>query len=556
MSDSGTRQASARLGLMRLDRGRTVARARARWIVGTAVVALSALALSACSAGAPSTAGSAATGPDALTRTALKIEGQKKYVGTDWGYVAIDQRTGKVVASQNPDERFDPGSTMKSFSIFSALKAYGSDHTFKTPVYRTGTVSGGTLTGDLVVVASGDLSFGLRHEAGGALSYESLPVIDHSYATLGVPGAVEPPGDPLSVFDDYARAVRAAGITTVQGDVVIDDRLFQPIQWPDGLVSPMWVNENLIDIEVTPGAAAGDPTSLRWRPQVAPYTVDSRVTTVDAKKSPQLAVTVTSPGHLVVTGQLPAGSKPMLAVSPIADPSAFARTAFIEALQRAGIAVTAAATGPNPEGELPAKGSYQSANLIAEHTSATLAEYAKLIMKVSYNRGADLMACLVAVAAGSTDCDEGIAAEVQDFTKLGVSKADVFPFDGAGSDDRGRATPKAMAAFYQKVLGTPYGTTLRDALPIMGRDGSLGNVLTKSPLTGKAQMKTGNRVVGTPAGQLILLGNSLAGYVHTDSGKTLAVAVMMGNMPFSDIPELTTVTSDQAKIVQAMQQAF
>jgi D-alanyl-D-alanine carboxypeptidase/D-alanyl-D-alanine-endopeptidase (penicillin-binding protein 4) len=538
---------------MGYNRGRLDARARR--IVGTAVLALSALALAACaSGGQPGRSGT--TGPDDLTKALLKIESQKKYDGTDWGYIAVDQKTGKVLASQNADNRFDPGSTMKSFSVFSALKAYGSDHTFKTPVYRTGSVSGGTLTGDLVVVASGDLSFGLRQEPGGALYYENLPVLDHSYATVGVPGAVEPPGDPLSVFDDYAKAVKAAGITTVQGNVVIDDRLFQPIQWPDGLVSPMWVNENLIDIEVTPGAKAGDPTSVQWRPQVAPYTVDSKVTTVDAKKTPQLTVTATSPGHLVVTGQLPAGSKPMLAVSEISDPSAFARTAFIEALQRAGVTVTAAPTGPNPEADLPAKGSYQAANLITEHTSATLGEYAKLIMKVSYNRGADLMACLAAVAAGSTDCDQGIATEVKDFTKLGVSKTDVFPFDGAGSDDRGRATPRSLTTFYRNVLGTPYGATLRDSLPILGRDGTLANVLPKSPAAGKVEMKTGNRAVGTPAGQLILLGNSLAGYVHTKSGKTLVVSVMMANMPFAEVTDFTAVTADQAKMVEEMQQAF
>src|SRR5213076_1638670 len=98
-----------------------------------------------------------------------------------------------------------------------------------------------------------------------------------------------------------------------------------------------------------------------------------------------------SPGHLVVTGTIAAGSKPTLAVIEVSNPAAFARTAFIEALQRAGVTVTAAPTGPNPATLLPAKDSYQPADKVAEHVSATLAQFINLIMKVSYNRGADLL---------------------------------------------------------------------------------------------------------------------------------------------------------------------
>ena len=72
-------------------------------------------------------------------------------------------------------------------------------------------------------------------------------------------------------------------------------------------------------------------------------------------------------------------------------------------------------------------------------------------MKISYNRGADLMTCLAAVKAGSTDCNQGLVAEVKTFTEFGVDKTDVFPFDGAGSSDQNRTTPAAMATFYRNV---------------------------------------------------------------------------------------------------------
>jgi D-alanyl-D-alanine carboxypeptidase len=171
---------------------------------------------------------------------------------------------------------FDPGSTMKTFAVSAALENYGSDYVFRTPVYRAGTQSGDTLNGNLVLVGSGDFSFGLRNQPDGSLYYENLPDLDHSYAYVGLPGAIEPPGDPLSALNELAASVKAAGITRINGDVVIDDRLFTPHKYPDGLVSPIWVNENLIDIEVTPGSAArrrrstGDPRRLRTPSRIRP----------------------------------------------------------------------------------------------------------------------------------------------------------------------------------------------------------------------------------------------------------------------------------------------
>ena len=50
-------------------------------------------------------------------------------------------------------------------------------------------------------------------------------------------------------------------------------------------------------------------------------------------------------------------------------------------------------------------------------------------------------------------------------------------------------------------------------------------------MAGHAQLKTGNRAVGSPTNQLMLLGNSLAGYVETKSGRHVTVVVVVGNVP-------------------------
>jgi D-alanyl-D-alanine carboxypeptidase/D-alanyl-D-alanine-endopeptidase (penicillin-binding protein 4) len=498
-----------------------------------------------------------AIGPAGLTSALLAIENQPRYEPADWGYSILDQNSGEVIAAQNADHLFAPGSTMKTYSVSTALRLYGSDYRFETPVYRAGTVTGDALNGNLVLVGSGDLSFGLREQPDGTLYYENLPDVDQSYATLGLPGAVEPPGNPLAGLDELASTVRASGIAHVNGDVVVDDRLFTPYNgFSDGLISPIWVNENLISILVTPGSAAGQPTSINWRPMTASYTVDNHATTVAASETTSLEVTEPTPGHLVVTGTIAVGPTPTLVVKEISDPAAFARTAFIEALRRAGVSVTATPTGPNPVALLPARDSYQPADKVSEHVSASLAQYANLIMKVSYNRGADLMACLSAVKLDSTDCTTGVAAEVDTFTGLGVSRTSAFPFDGAGSDDRGRSSPTALATFHQAVQRTPYGQTLFDSLPVLGENGTLANVLSNSPAAGHAQVKTGNLVRGTPAGQLIVLGNSLAGYIQANSGRQVTFMIAVANVPISSVADFLTITDDQARMIEAIYEAL
>jgi serine-type D-Ala-D-Ala carboxypeptidase/endopeptidase (penicillin-binding protein 4) len=526
-----------------------------RAMVATISAAITLVAVGGCSGALASASPAAMTGPSNLAHALTAIENSPLYQHSDWGISVVDEKSGQVMVAQNDQKMFDPGSTMKIYSISTVLRLYGPNYRFKTPVYREGTVAGRTLNGNLVLVASGDMSMGLREQRNGTLYYESLPKLDQSYADVGVPGHfVEPPGNPLAGLDQLAAMVRSSGITRVNGNVVIDDRLFTPYNgFPDGLIAPIWVNENLIDVVVTP-RAVGQTASIKWRPMTASYTVTSKVSTVAAGKATSVAITEPTPGHLVVTGQIASGTAPTLVVREVDNPAAFARTAFIQALQAAGVTVTAAATGPNPASLLPPKGSYQPSDMVGEHVSAPLSQFANLILKTSYNRGADLMTCLSAVKMGSTNCAQGLAAEVKTITGLGVPATSVFPFDGAGSDDQGRTTPAAMTAFLRGVSTTSYGPTLYDSLPDFDVNGTIAGVLPKSPAAGHAQVKTGNRIVDTPAGQILVLGNSLAGYINAKSGRHLTFMIVVGNVPISTPGEFNTITAEQAQMVAAIQQ--
>ncbi len=151
---------------------------------------------------------------------------------------------------------------------------------------------------------------------------------------------------------------------------------------------------------------------------------------------------------------------------------------------------------------------------------------------------------------------DGLVAELRTATNLGASRTSFFPQDGAGSDDQGRTTPSALATFLRRVASSSYGSSLFRALPILGRDGTLANVFPKSPAAGHAQIKTGNRVIVTANDQLLVLGNSLAGYVQTKSGRRLVVMIAVGNVPVPSLEAFFNVINDQARMVVAIQQGL
>ena len=217
------------------------------------------------------------------------IEGPR-YALARWGIYVADRETGETIYDLRGGERFLAASTTKLFPGAAALAAYGPDYRFETPVYRTGAVGAdGTLAGDLILVASGDPTMGGRTTPDGGIAYTP---IDHIYANVFPTLATLTPEDPLAGLDDLARQVAAAGIRRVQGDVVVDARLFPAMKKDDYILTPIWINDNLIDLTLTPGVA-GSPASVVWRPQTAAYQVQADVQTVPAGQA--LNLTVTSP---------------------------------------------------------------------------------------------------------------------------------------------------------------------------------------------------------------------------------------------------------------------
>ena len=111
------------------------------------------------------------------------------------------------------------------------------------------------------------------------------------------------------------------------------------------IVSPIVVNDNVVDVTVTPGAHAGDPVSIAVSPQT-PYVAFVNQATTGAAKSDatiDMSNDLRSPDgshRVIVTGSQPAGPSVLYAYR-VPEPKIFAQQAFRTALADAGIKLNA-----------------------------------------------------------------------------------------------------------------------------------------------------------------------------------------------------------------------
>jgi N-acyl-D-amino-acid deacylase len=445
-------------------------------------------------------------------------------------FYSLDRK--KAVYELDSNKLFTPASTTKLLTEGAALALLGAGYRFHTPVYRTGALGpDGVLHGDLVLVASGDPNLSGRIQSDGTLAFENE---DHCYGGSVDTRAV--PGDPLAALRDLAHQVAAHGVKRVEGRVLVDTSLF-----PDGggelgsgaVISPIVVNDNIIDVTASPGAAAGQPAKLEVSPSTAYVRFVNLTSTSAASGQPDIkfssdVASTDGKRTVTVTGAMPLGKPSVLFNYDVPQPAKFAQVAFMESLAADGVTVTGGLSGPEPDFKKLAA-QYTPSNRVAEHVSPPLSEDVKVTLKVSQNLHASLMPFVLgAVLAKDSDApaQAGFDRERQWLQGAGLDLAQASQGDGAGGSEAAFFTPDFMVHYLAYMTTRPDFDAFYGALPLLGRDGTLWNIQISSPAAGQVHAKTGTYSVDDPLNRdLMVTGKALAGYFTTASGEHFAFAV-------------------------------
>jgi len=487
------------------------------------------------------------------------------YDGGFWALRVADLETGEVIYDQRSDDNLFIGSVRKVFTIGELLEEYGQDFMFRTPLHRQGSISSeGVLEGDLIVVASGDFTMGGRRLPNNTMDVTNF---DHNDANnLG--NAILSTPDPLQGYKDLAKQIADSGVTRITGEIIIDDRLFQPYLFRKEFdVKPIFVNDDVVDVIVDPGTPGG-PAIVDYRPKTAAFSVESTLQTLATGEVNDIEIDPFVPecfGMLdcsgLVSGEISADlippltdAFPIIQIFRMADPSSYARTVLIEALIDEGVAVDAPVVAKNPSQLLPPKNSYTPETILAEYKSLPLSEYGRFVLKVSYNIGADTSLLLWGLTRGSDNMNDTLAIERDNLiNNIGIPGDEFTFFDGSGGTDT-VATNKAVIQMLEYISKQSFFPDYLELLPILGVDGSLAFVTdfeadpTLAGAKGNAYAKTGTKITGSEQG-LFLDGQALGGYIDAKSGKRLIFNLIVNDVPLGfDVTNVIEVFQDQGTI--------
>lgn len=476
-------------------------------------------------------AGSLAAQP-APHKRIQQVMDRPEFTHATWGLEFYDLQSQKTIYAVNRERLFVPGSTTKLVTTGTAFAALGADHRFRTRVYRTGPVRDGIVQGDLLFIASGDPNLTRWEHPAGTYAFVDQ---DHSY------GGQPLPGDPIATLREMAQQIASRGIRGATGQLLLDASLYREGMRELGtriVVSPVIINDNVIDIVVIPGARAGEPAAVTVSPKTSLLTVHASLTTVDSGTTAMVRTLEdsTDKDHrtLVLSGTVPVGpaSNRRWAVP---SPSRFGEIILSEVLNDAGIGVIPRLGTRTPDWAQLARG-YADSLLAAEHVSLPFAAAARVILKTSQNLHASSMPMYLGSLPAARDAGKnGFDVAREWLQGAGLNTDGAVQGDGAGGD--AFFSPAFMTRFLAFVAVQPWAQQFHDALPVLGTDGTLATIQASAPAAGKVHAKTGTFSSYDPLNKrMIVHAKGLAGYFTSRSGRQIAFAIYVNNLA-ANVPD-------------------
>lgn len=390
----------------------------------------------------------------------------------NWGFVIYDPKTKKIVSSYNENSPLVPASTTKLLTTETAINLLGEKFRWITQLENSGNIdSDGVLQGNLYIVGSGDPSLGTNK--GGASSYRDI-------------------------VSDFMTAISDKGIKKINGDIVIQTGVFKvnkSQKLPENIV---WLENGNYYLPVGSTYEISPSNEKLIAKQSNPFSENKNFYYI----SPYIKQMVYADKFegLGLTTKLP-------------DAPAYLANTLRTTLIKNKIAVLGKvvnkSTDANPE----------KRELISAYQSPTLAEIMFYTNQHSDNGLAEAFLRTVGFQKnGDQTLESGRSVVVEHLKSIGFDTSGLNYYDGSGLSRSNLVTPISQVKFLTSLMNEKYYKTYFDSLPIGGQTGTLKKMFN---IEGNGQIfaKTGtlNKV------------KTLAGYMKTNSGKTLVFSLLINN---------------------------
>jgi D-alanyl-D-alanine carboxypeptidase/D-alanyl-D-alanine-endopeptidase (penicillin-binding protein 4) len=406
-------------------------------------------------------------------------------------FAVVDPDTSRLVLGQNPDTPRSPASTIKVVTTFAALDMLGPAYTWRTRASIRGSLVEGVLYGDLILQGGGD-----------------------PYMTL-------------ERWWSFARALRAKGLKSIRGDIVIDDTAFslppldpgefdgRPNRPYNVVPDALMVNFQSVEFRVLADAEARQveviaspaPVNLAIENHVrfAPGRCAGAAGRVDFK--------VASAGwdRVVFSGALSAHCAERSFTRVLLQPTTYAFGTFVELWHE---------LGGEFKGSLRVETAPVDAQELLSFDSLSLGEIVRLTNKHSSNLMARHLLLTIGEErfGGPATPEKGAAAIAEWSRERGLDNQSMEIDNGSGLSRSTHVSALQMAQTLGAAYRSRYAPEFLASLPLAGIDGTLRTRLKMSP-AGAVRLKTGH-IDGV---------SGVAGYVTTSGGKTYVLVSLINH---------------------------
>jgi serine-type D-Ala-D-Ala carboxypeptidase/endopeptidase (penicillin-binding protein 4) len=392
-----------------------------------------------------------------------------------YGLYVKDDVTGKVVWDMNAQVGLAPASNQKLIVSAAALELLGEDFQFQTRLAYDGTIQQGTLNGNLYVVGSGDPSFG-------SWRYEG--------------------SRPEDVMDSLHAMLQRAGISRIDGDVLIDDHHFslEPVPrgwvWEDlgnyygaGARGLNW-HENQYDLDLLPGTNEGDSVRfLGFHPALRGDTILNGLRTGPSGSGDESNIYLSPLSTLgYTTGTIPAGHALLTISGSIPDPEQQFGQELLAQCATWNISVSGKVYSNLDF--LRSHRPFPSFNqILGSIPSPSLDSLVYWFLKKSINLyGEALVKAMALQSSGVGNTDTGIAVVRSFWAKRGIDPAAFHIMDGSGLSPQNRVTPYGLVQVLEYVKGQTWAKAFYESLPLINgitmKSGSIGGARAYSGYVG------------------------------------------------------------------------
>lgn len=420
----------------------------------------------------------------------------------------------RVLFEKAIDQPRMPASNMKLLTSATGLDVLGPDYSFCTAIFLH--------DGDLHVVGMGDPALGderIERELG------------HRR---------------LAFLDEWIEAIRGAGVTRIEGDLIYHDGWFESltvhpswehddlVHWYAAPVSALNLNDNCIDVTVRP-TQPSEPVDYEVVPRTQSVQIINHCMTGNGG-SPTI-IRVPYADVYVLGGQCP--KKRTLQSKPIGDPAMFLADALRTRLKAEGIPITGSLHSFRDvmEIERDASGDHllltigdRTINPLAVHKTAIK----DVLWRINQNSQNLFAECLGKEAGRTHDARRGLAhpgswagadRAIRGFLdRMGVDHDELVVADCSGLSRENRVTVRIISDLLAAMFDHPDAAAFRASMARPGGNGTL-----------RSRMRDISEHVYAKTGYIRGV-RALSGYVHTQEGKWLCFSFIYNDIPGSVKP--------------------